>query len=128
MGGASPTSAVRGGRERKIEHLAKKSALHFGRQEKRRADAETLGEVEAKPGQEVRLGRLWADDAAEAELTAIGHGEDDVGVLDPVEFFKAGPRAVPETRPGLPLLQGFPEDIGEEADQDVRAHTILAVM
>jgi hypothetical protein len=38
-----------------------------------------------------------------------------------VKFVEDGARAMTKTGPGLPLLQGLPQDVGEEADEDVRS-------
>jgi len=37
-------------------------------------------------------------------------------------------RIAPQAGPMLPLLQGFPEHVGEEADEDVCLHAVLAPM
>jgi hypothetical protein len=126
--GASPTSAVDGGHSSLFGQLAKKSALHFGGEEEWGVDAEPLRKIEAEPGQEVRLGQVRADDTPEAEVAAINGREDDVGALDAAEFFEDGAGAVAQARPALPLLQGLPQHVGEEADEDVGPDPVFALM
>lgn len=63
---------------------------------------------------------VGAYDAAEAEFPTVLGREDHVGALDAPEFVEDGARAVAQPGALLPLLQGFQEHVGEEADEDVR--------
>jgi hypothetical protein len=76
---ASPTSAVRGGRGRKIAHLAKQWALHFGRQEERRADSEALREVKAEPSEDCCYVGLRVDRDALRRVPTTRGFRPDVG-------------------------------------------------
>ena len=51
-----------------------------------------------------------------------------IGALDAAEFIENRPGT--RTQPGLalPLLQSFPEDVGKEANQDVRLDAIGSLM
>ena len=49
---------------------------------------------------------------------ADGRGKDYVRAIGPAEFLEQGARAVPHSGPALPLLQGLPQHVGQEANQD----------
>ena len=74
------------------------------------------------------MGEIRADDAAEAHLAAVRGGQHDVGALDAAEFLEDGARAVAQVGAALPLLQGLPEHVGQEADQDMGLDAVLALM
>ena len=66
--------------------------------------------------------------AAKADLAPIGGGEDHIGALDAVPFGEDCSGTLPQPHPPRPLLEGLPEDVGQEADQDVRVHPIRALV
>jgi len=74
------------------------------------------------------LGDVRSHHAPQAQLAAILGGEHDIGALDAPEFVQDRAGAPPEPRPLLPLLQGFPQDVGEETDEDVGVHPVGALM
>ena len=76
------------------------------------------------------LGLVGRNDTANAKLTTWikCSREDDVRALNAGELVEDGPRGVAETRPLLPLLEGFPKDVGEEADEDVGLDSLLLLM
>ena len=93
-------------------------ALHLGRE---CGQPQTLWEAKAEAIEQLCLGLVGPDDAADAKLTTgiVRGWENDVSALKAGEFIEDGPRRVAEARPLLPLLEGLPEDVGEEADEDV---------
>src|SRR5437660_1695058 len=125
---ASPTSAVRGGQGRSFGHLGKKSALHFGRSGDGRRHAQALREIEPEPIEEGGLRGVRAHDAAQTEFAAVLGGEHDVGALDAAELVEDRPWTLPEAGPPLPLLEGFPQHVGQEADEDVGLDAILPLV
>ena len=48
--------------------------------------------------------------------------------LDAREFFQDCPWRIPDASALLPHLQGFPQNEGEEADEDMGLHTIGTLM
>ena len=67
---------------------------------------------------------IGPDDAADSKVAGrdLGCGQDDVGALDGGKLFEDRLRAVSQPGLLLPLLERLPEDIGEEANQDVTFH------
>ena len=108
--------------------LRKKSALHHNRGTGRGAEAEPLGQVQPEPIQQRCLGGIWAHHAAEAEGPTVGRGEYHIGTLDAVEFGEDRAGALPQPRSSLPLFQGFPQDVGQEADEDMGLNAIGSLM
>jgi hypothetical protein len=60
---------------------------------------------------------LGAHNAANVQLTArlFGQRQDHVGALDAAQLVEDGARTVAQAGASLPLLQGLPQDIGQEA-------------
>src|SRR2546427_3067739 len=115
----SLTSAVRGVASRVSGHLAEKSALHS---RYRRRHQEALREAPPEPIEQDRLGLVRTDHAAETERARrlSGERQHHVGALDASQFVEDRPWAVAEPGLRLPLLEGLPEHVGQEADEDVR--------
>ncbi len=107
---------------RRFGHLREKSPLHVPERDEVRTDPEPLGKLETKAVQEGRLIGIRLHHAAKAELATIGHREHHIGALDAVEFGEDGPRTLAEPRTALPLLEGLPTDVRQEADEDMRLH------
>jgi hypothetical protein len=89
-----------------------------------------LGELQAEPLEQGCLGALGAHHAADAQLTAglLGQRQDHIGTLDAAQLIQNGARTVAQAGTGLPLLQGLPQHVGQEADQDVRLNAALLLM
>jgi len=89
--------------------------------------SQALGEAKAEAITQLCLGLVGPDDASNAKLTTgVKCGrEDDVGALKAGEFVEDGPREVAQTRPLLPLLEGLPKHVGEEAHEDVGLDSLL---
>lgn len=100
-------------------YLRKKSALHRNRRSELGADPKALGQLQPEPIQEDGLLRVRPHHAAEAEFPPVGGREDHIGTLDAVEFREDRTGALPEPGAPLPLVQRLPEDVRQEADQDV---------
>ena len=91
-------------------------------------EAHALGQNEAEAIEERGLGGVGLSDAAQADLTVEGGWQHDVMRLNAREFFEHGAGGVSETGAALPHLQALPQNEGEEADEDVGLHTLLALM
>ncbi len=70
------------------------------------------------------------DDTAQAELVlgGISGRPNDVGALDAAQLLEKGAGAVAEAGAPHPLLEGLPQDVGQETDQDVRLATVGSVV
>jgi hypothetical protein len=86
----------------------------------------TLRKPKAGPIQELGLSLFGTDYAPDSDLPAASlcRRQDDVGTVEPAQFLKRGPRGVAETSLFLPLLERFPEHMGEEADENVRLNAL----
>jgi hypothetical protein len=92
--------------------------------------AEPFREAEAEAVDERGLCAIGSHDAAQAEFS-LRHRrgrQHDVGAVDGSEFLEDGSRTVAEAGAALPLLEGLPQHVGEEADEDVREHAVLALI
>ena len=98
-----------------VGHLRKKSPLHLCRLGEGWWDPEPLGEVQAESIQQGRLGGIGTDDAPQAELAAIGGGQDHIGALDAAEFVQDRPWALPQAGPPLPLARASSRSEGGAA-------------
>ena len=89
-----------------------------------------LGEFQAEPRKQGCLRALGAHHAADAQLTAglFGQWQDHIGALDAAQLLQDGAGTVAQAGAGLPLLQGLPQHVGQEADQDVRLNPALLLM
>jgi len=89
-----------------------------------------LGELQAEALEQGGLGALGAHHAADAQLTVrlLGQGQHHVGTLDTAQLLQDSAWTVAQTGAGLPLLQGLPHDVGQEADQDVGLNAALLLM
>ena len=90
--------------------------------------AHALGQDDAEASEEFRLGVVGLRDATQSDVAHRGCRQNDVVGLDACQFLEDGPRRIAETGALLPHLQGLPQDEGEEADEDVGLHAILALM
>ena len=91
-----------------------------GTTSRQRAGCEAAGKLPAESIQERRVRGVWAHHAAEAECATVGSREDHIGTLDAVECRGDRARA-------LPLLQRFPADVGQEADEERRWDAVGAL-
>ena len=69
-------------------------------------------------------------DASDSKLAFrfLVEREDDVEALQLSKLFQNGSRTVADPCPFHPLFEGLPENIGEEADEDVGANTLFLVV
>ena len=88
-------------------------ALHLGGE---CGQSQPLGEVKAETVEQLCLGLVGPDDAADAKLTTgiVRGRENDVGALKAGKLIEDGPRGVPQARPRLPLLEGLPKDVARK--------------
>lgn len=89
--------------------------------------------VTSNPAERVGLsgrigGRHTAEtDRASAPIGADGR-RDNIAALDLGEFFDQRSGRISQTRPVHPLGQGFPQDMGQEADKDMGQNAILLMV
>src|SRR5215471_8389819 len=107
--------------------FSQKSALHLA---DRWRWPEPFGQSESEPIKQQGLGLVGFDYTADAQLAAriFSQRQDYVTALDAAEFIEDGARAIAQPGATLPLLQRLPQDVGQEADQDMGLHPILALV
>ena len=54
----------------------------------------------------------------------VGKGQDDICTVNRPQFGEKGARAVAKSGLFLPLLEGLPKRVGQEADEDVGVDAI----
>src|SRR5580704_2339957 len=93
--------------------FSRKSPLHFELWGK---VVKAFGKFQAEAVEQGGLSGFGAHHAANAQLTArlIGQRQDHVRTLDAAQLLEDGARTVAQAGARLPLLQGLPQDIGQE--------------
>jgi hypothetical protein len=86
--------------------------------------AEPLREFQTETSEESGLSRVGTYHAAKPEFATVLRREHDVGALNATEFVQDGAGALPKAGPPLPLLEGLPQYVREEADEDVRLNPV----
>ncbi len=76
------------------------------------------------------MGLVGFNYAANAQLAAwiLRQRQHQVGALDAAQFLENGSWAVTQPGAALPLLQRLPQDVSQEADQDMGLYPVLALM
>ena len=78
------------------------------------------GKPQPQPLKQDRLMLSGASDAAFADLDADPRWQDDVDEADLAEFLEDFARFLAQASGVTQTRQGLPEDVGQEADQDMR--------
>jgi len=136
---ASPTCAESKVERRQINFLAKKSKSRHYISDPRSVvrgergklllvEPHALWQHETEAIEQRGLGGVGLGDAAQAEQTLRRGGQHHVVRLDARQLLQDGPRRVAQTSAALPHRQALPQHEGEEADENVRLHAVLALM